>query len=120
MATDDERDGGLSSEPFRWAIIPIILAFFGIGILFCLVHRRRARRRGDDPRFWPRGANHLVTSRRWGPWSGTRSQEGLNELGEAPPPYDPKRDDEEEGGVRPPEYPAAPPPAVTRGGREEV
>lgn len=59
--------------------------------------------------------------------------EGLNELGEAPPPYDTKkppaiqdrhgrrRDAGEEGtelrdleaGGRPPEYPAHPPPAVT-------
>lgn len=61
--------------------------------------------------------------------------EGLNEIGEAPPPYDSKKPpaigdqhrrqrSEETGetstemqdleaGVRPPEYPAHPPPAVT-------
>lgn len=55
------------------------------------------------------------------PWVGTRSQEGLNELGEAPPPYEGKKEirdshemhDLEAGGICPPEYPAAPGPAVT-------
>ncbi|KAL7939836.1 hypothetical protein V8C35DRAFT_287836 [Trichoderma chlorosporum] len=61
------------------------------------------------------------------PWGGFHSQEGLNELGEAPPPYKHQivsteeavaaagestelRDMEE--GRRPPEYIAEPPPAV--------
>lgn len=66
------------------------------------------------------------------PWGGFHSQEGLNELGEAPPPYKVKilsaegnevaagaptelRDMEE--GRRPPEYIVEPPPAVTRDSR---
>lgn len=113
------------SEPFRWAIIPIVLAFFGVGILYYFLHRRRTRRYalqyGADRSRWPQNnrAGHLVPSRsRWGNWAGTRSQEGLNELGEAPPPYGPKQDDEE--GARPPEYPAEPPPAVTTESRRSA
>lgn len=52
--------------------------------------------------------------------------EGLNELGEAPPPYDGKKEDhmntpsvhnefrDLEAGQLPPDYPAEPPPAVFR------
>lgn len=64
---------------------------------------------------------------RWNPWQTSRSQEGLNELGEAPPPYEGKKNRQEgtelrdlEAGERPPEYPAAPGPAVTTDSRRNV
>lgn len=114
MALDDIDN--MNGEPFRWAIIPIVLAFFAVGLLYYYVHRRRARRYGYESHLWPRDrAAGLVPHRRWGPWAGTRSQEGLNELGEAPPPYVHKGDEEE--AQRPPEYPAVPPAAVTTGTR---
>ncbi len=65
---------------------------------------------------------------RWAPWGGTRGEEGLNELGEAPPPYDGKREGNDTAQevelrdldlemARPPQYPAEPGPAVTRDSR---
>lgn len=66
---------------------------------------------------------------RWNPWQTSRSQEGLNELGEAPPPYEGKKKNGQEDGTelrdleageRPPEYPAAPGPAVTTDSRRNV
>ncbi|KAH7148554.1 hypothetical protein EDB81DRAFT_792600 [Dactylonectria macrodidyma] len=60
----------------------------------------------------------------------TRSDEGLNELGQAPPAYDGKkaglRDpgtelrDLEAGGASPPEYVEVPAPAVTREGHRST
>ncbi|KAG9502881.1 hypothetical protein J7337_005716 [Fusarium musae] len=53
-----------------------------------------------------------------------RSEEGLNELGQAPPPYDGKKETQDplelrdlEAGNMPPEYPAHPAPAVVTDGR---
>ena len=78
------------------------------------------------------GGHIIVVSRRggasrWNPWQTTRSQEGLNELGEAPPAYDGKKDrqdtelrDLEAGERPPPDYVAAPEPAVTTESRRNA
>lgn len=137
MATTDSDDGGvLSSQPFAWILIPLVIFFF-IGLIATIFQVRRRRRRramlyqrwpssNAQRVFTPHGEVIIVRRRpgasRWTPWQ--RSQEGLNELGEAPPPYDGKKDprqngegtelrDLEAGERPPPEYPAMPGPAVT-------
>lgn len=122
-------------EPFAYAVFPLICLVIAIFIASILYTRRRrlriaAIRNGQ----WPQdhGPPRDGTSRthrargsgnRWAPWGGTRTDEGLNELGEAPPPYDGKREGDgrreevELGDLemnRPPRYPAEPGPAVVR------
>ncbi|KAF9882009.1 hypothetical protein CkaCkLH20_00045 [Colletotrichum karsti] len=91
----------LSSTPYTWILTPLIV-FLAIGILATLVQfqRRRRLRRLGLQRPWPRrdleanrqgaGAGGQRSSRngRWA-WT-TRSDEGLDEFGEAPPAYEPK------------------------------
>ncbi|KAM5352525.1 hypothetical protein ACJ41O_005247 [Fusarium nematophilum] len=129
-ANDDDDFGSLSDRPFTWIFIPLIVIIF-IGLVVTIIQVRRRRRRRAAQ--WPGGprvlapSGHLFTpgqglrgGNRRTPWPGTRSQEGLNELGEAPPPYDGKKDRQSpmelqdlEAGRSPPEYPAVPGPAVT-------
>lgn len=142
MSTSDTDSsfGGLSNEPFAWALIPLVVFFFFGAAAIAFTIRRRRRRRLQYLQQWP-GTNGqrvvgpggniiVVTSRRpgasrWTPWHTTRSQEGLNELGEAPPPYEGKNERREgtemrdlEAGERPPpDYLAAPGPAVTTDSR---
>ncbi|CRK20851.1 hypothetical protein BN1708_012960, partial [Verticillium longisporum] len=56
------------SAPVSWIFIPILLLALVAASLACFTLRRRRTR----------------------PWGPTRSSEGLNELGEAPPAYEPK------------------------------
>lgn len=131
---DNDKDDGISFSdyPFAWIIIPIFVFFF-VGLCMTILRFRRRRRRATQYQQWPGttgrvvgpGGHIVVVSRRggasrWNPWQTTRSQEGLNELGEAPPPYEGKKNGQQgnelrdlESGERPPEYPAAPGPAVT-------
>ncbi|RGP81666.1 hypothetical protein FLONG3_153 [Fusarium longipes] len=136
MATGDssnQNDDGFNfgQEPFAWALIPLFVILI-LGLTATVIQiRRRRRRRGNQ---WPgpgpqtsslsglRGGNR--TSNRGGPWNGTRSEEGLNELGQAPPPYDGKKETQDplelrdlEAGGSPPDYPSEPPPALVTDGR---
>ena len=129
--------------PFAWAIIPLVAIFLitTLIIIFCMRRRRRLMREGHL--VWTRerqvtAGGYVVyvqrtglgtARRRWAPWGATRSQEGLNELGEAPPPYDGKKGsvgtiqagsetDMEMRGLEsaprpPPDYISSPAPAVT-------
>ncbi|KAM0432430.1 hypothetical protein ACHAPT_004974 [Fusarium lateritium] len=142
MSTSDNNDDdfSLTDKPFAWVIIPLaVIVIIGCIATFFQIRRHRRRRQqlwaGQGPRvlgappgrlFGPTGTT--ATTQRTGgrrmPWAGTRSEEGLNELGEAPPPYDGKKETQDpvelrdlEAGGSPPEYPAVPGPAVTRDGR---
>ncbi|PON28301.1 hypothetical protein TGAM01_v202795 [Trichoderma gamsii] len=136
-------DQHTSTRPLTYIIIPILALFavFSIVILFFCIRRRRARETAIDldrgRGRWVRRDGVLVWVRRVGtlrrnPAGGTDSHEGLNEQGEAPPPYLVRklsadgdavadgrpvelRDLEE--GRRPPEYISEPPPAVTTDSR---
>ncbi|KAL0942581.1 uncharacterized protein CTRU02_200467 [Colletotrichum truncatum] len=89
----------LSSTPYTWILTPLIV-FLAIGILATLVQfqRRRRLRKLGLQRPWPRrdleanrqrqGGQRSSRNGRWA-WT-TRSDEGLNEFGEAPPAYEPK------------------------------
>ncbi|OCK81536.1 hypothetical protein K432DRAFT_250674, partial [Lepidopterella palustris CBS 459.81] len=77
-----------------------------IGVLLCfgvyLLHRRKrrikARLRNSGQNALARDLDGWINTRRWGNSGGPgRQEEGLNEQGEAPPPYQPK-DDEIAGG----------------------
>ncbi|KAK1247353.1 hypothetical protein MKX07_002262 [Trichoderma sp. CBMAI-0711] len=134
-----------STRPLTYVIIPLLALFVICSTgLFFHVRRRRRRLIAADSSIWGRGRwvtrdgtiVFVPRHTRRSPWGGLHSQEGLNELGEAPPPYKFKvfpgegggaaeegalpltttelRDMEE--GRRPPEYGAEhvaePPPAV--------
>ncbi|KAK7431707.1 hypothetical protein QQZ08_001644 [Neonectria magnoliae] len=133
--TNDHNSGSsLSNQPFAWVLIPVVIFIF-IGIIATIVQIRRRRRRRATLQ-WPgleaRAAGTTRparTTRRGMGLAATRSDEGLNELGEAPPPYDGNKDvrhsDEMElrdmeAGVRPPDYPAEPAPAVTTESRRSL
>ncbi|KAF5686128.1 hypothetical protein FDENT_5975 [Fusarium denticulatum] len=129
--TDDNTGFSFGTQPFAWILIPLFVILV-LGLTATIIQvRRRRRRRGNQ---WPgqtTGApvyTGLHGGRRTGncrsPWNGTRSEEGLNELGQAPPPYDGKKETQDplelqdlEAGNRPPEYPAEPAPAVVTDGR---
>ncbi|KAK5992377.1 hypothetical protein PT974_05781 [Cladobotryum mycophilum] len=127
------------TEPFIYVIIPLI-ALFVIGCLALTFYMKHRRRRTMQSYRWPTRRvyapdGHVILTSRHGrnPWITSRSEEGLNELGEAPPPYEGKKRtpgenataSEEEGvqlrdveqGTRPPEYIAEPPPALTTDSR---
>ncbi|KJZ76300.1 hypothetical protein HIM_04382 [Hirsutella minnesotensis 3608] len=115
-------------QPLLWVIIPL-LAVLTAGCFTFWMWKRHRRARSGTSRTWPeeRTPGHdgsmVRTSRRWGALTGSRSVEGLNELGEAPPPYEAKsppppspsdyEDDDlfdVEAAVRPPRYCQALPP----------
>ncbi|KHN96640.1 uncharacterized protein MAM_05583 [Metarhizium album ARSEF 1941] len=132
---------GKSTEPLVWVIIPLI-AVFSVGTFVLFIWNRQRKRSSLNRNELPEdrvlvGSSYIRCRRgmRWSPWSETRSVEGLNELGEAPPPYDSKKPPaihdqlaerrEETGqegselrdletGRRPPAYPAPPQPVATR------
>ncbi|WQF88592.1 hypothetical protein CDEST_13606 [Colletotrichum destructivum] len=89
----------LSDTPYTWILTPLVV-FLAIGILATLIQfqRRRRLRKLGLQRPWPRRdleANRQRTrgqrSSRNGRWAWTtRSDEGLDEFGEAPPAYEPK------------------------------
>ncbi|KAL4725303.1 hypothetical protein ACLX1H_007450 [Fusarium chlamydosporum] len=139
MATGDSNDdnnnndGGFSfgQEPFAWALIPLfVILVLGVTATIIQVRRRRRRRGNQWPGSGPQASastglrGGTRTSGRGALWHGTRSEEGLNELGQAPPPYDGKKETQDplelrdlEAGNSPPEYPAEPPPALVSDGR---
>ncbi|KZL72249.1 hypothetical protein CT0861_12119 [Colletotrichum tofieldiae] len=89
----------LSDTPYTWILTPLVV-FLAIGIIATLVQfqRRRRLRKLGIQRPWPRRdleANRQRArgqrSSRNGRWAWTtRSDEGLDEFGEAPPAYEPK------------------------------
>lgn len=135
--TNDTSDDGFSitDRPFAWIIIPLaVIVIIGCIATFVQMRRHRRRRQQQWAAQGPRilgtpGRLFVATGTRGNgrraPWAaGTRSEEGLNELGEAPPPYDGKKERQDpvemrdlEAGGSPPEYPAVPGPAVTRDSR---
>ncbi|RFU79780.1 hypothetical protein TARUN_2461 [Trichoderma arundinaceum] len=133
-------DRSPSTAPFIYVVIPLLAIFF-VCSTGLIIHVRRRRRRANtaDRSLWARGRwvtrdgvlIYIPGHHRRNPSGGNHSQEGLNELGEAPPPYEVKKlpegtDDATEGptqlrdmeeGRRPPEYITEPPPAVTTDSR---
>ena len=132
---DEDRDEEWPRPPYAWIITPL-LVFTIIAIAATLLQLRRRRaarllaaahaeRVTGDPR--RRAAPPPGRTRRWaGMRRGEESVEGLDEYGEAPPPYEPagaKKGDVEMGDVAgPPGYSEyygdtsavrAPPAAVT-------
>ncbi|KAG5951874.1 hypothetical protein E4U53_002080 [Claviceps sorghi] len=90
----------MSTEPFVWVLIPLVVIFFTGTILIFLWNKKRREHYPVHPA-WPeeRGAatagdggddahGQYGRGLRWPGGSEARSTEGLNELGEAPPPYD--------------------------------
>ncbi|OHE92952.1 hypothetical protein CORC01_11745 [Colletotrichum orchidophilum] len=89
----------LSNMPYTWILTPLIV-FLALGIIATLVQfqRRRRLRKLGLQRPWPRrdmeanrqrgGGQRSSRNGRWA-WT-TRSDEGLDEFGEAPPAYEPK------------------------------
>ncbi|KAI6752825.1 hypothetical protein HG530_013577 [Fusarium avenaceum] len=133
-SNDDDTNGGFSfgNQPFTWVLIPLfVILVLGLTATIIQIRRRRRRRANQWPGPGPapgsraagiRGGNGTTNRRTL--WNGTRSQEGLNELGQAPPPYDGKKETRDplelrdlEAGSSPPEYPNEPPPALVSNGR---
>ncbi|KAJ4267769.1 hypothetical protein NW762_003884 [Fusarium torreyae] len=128
--TDNDNDGFVfGHQPIAWILIPLIVILV-LGLTATIIQVRRRRRLrgnlwpGNDPRAPASSGRGNRTTNRRAPWAGTRSEEGLNELGQAPPPYDGKKETQNplelrdlEAGSSPPEYPAEPPPAVVSDGR---
>ena len=137
---DDSNRGLLGGAPVSWVVIPLIGVIVFIATLTFLLLRRRRRNRAlyGNPSFqnphrgpgggsgYYAGGSHIHhhgrggVGSRWAPWGGTRSQDGLNELGEAPPPYIGKKSGGGTGATQdvelgmPPDYHVAgPAPAVT-------
>jgi hypothetical protein len=88
----DDHRSGLINYYFVFLAIFVILIFLGI---YFLQRRRRARKeafRNSGQNALARDVDGWTSTRRWvnGHWrsnSGTDREEGLNELGQAPPPY---------------------------------
>ena len=120
---DPSNEGGLSVQPLTYVIIPLV-AIGVLGVLAIVWYRRRQRRLHPERyQAWDRDGvlppgGHPMHSRRnrWAPWAGSRSAEGLNELGEAPPPYQKDGEQDIELGTRPPGYnlPTEPEPVMLR------
>ncbi|KFA64683.1 hypothetical protein S40285_07131 [Stachybotrys chlorohalonatus IBT 40285] len=102
-----------------FVMIPVITIFIACTILGIVCIRRRQKRAAaqsvDIERGNAGGGNsqsYRLSRRRTQP-----AQEGLNELGEAPPPYPGKDDsdteEDEDTERRPPSYPAPPEPTLT-------
>lgn len=90
-----------------YVIIPLI-SVLTLAVFVSILYYRRRRRLRVEYRDWPQRHvapdGHVMTGPRrgrWNVWGGLQSREGLNELGEAPPPYDPKKntDGDLENGV---------------------
>ncbi|KND91667.1 hypothetical protein TOPH_03644 [Tolypocladium ophioglossoides CBS 100239] len=94
MAATTDGSQNMSSRPLLWVIIPL-LAVFSAGCFTAFVWTRHRRARRDpawlgDRILMPSGFLMARPERRWNT-TRARSVEGLNELGEAPPPYDTKK-----------------------------
>ncbi|KAI1650285.1 hypothetical protein F4815DRAFT_172121 [Daldinia loculata] len=105
MDQDDSGSGNIfATYPFSWVLVPIII-FVGVGtLLMCYRYRRRRKLRmlygtsaleRDLEAMGNRSRSRAPAERRTrggrrglGPDLGSR-EEGLNELGEAPPAYTP-------------------------------
>ncbi|KAM4057584.1 hypothetical protein HRG_009219 [Hirsutella rhossiliensis] len=92
----EDAQGGVPTQPLIWIIVPL-LSVFSVGCFVFFMWRRHQRARdpngpgwADDRVIGPGGFLVARTSRRWATLGGTRPLEGLNELGEAPPPYEAK------------------------------
>lgn len=119
--TPDE--GSASLKPLTFVIIPLVCVL-AIALLVALLYYRRRRRMRGQYRDWPQQQQlapdgHPMHTRRgrWNVWGGTASREGLNELGEAPPPYNPQKNHDTEDvemANRSVAAPAAPEPAHLR------
>ncbi|OAR02739.1 hypothetical protein LLEC1_07325, partial [Akanthomyces lecanii] len=95
--------GSTKLQPVTYVIIPLVTlaSIFLVG-LFAYLRRRRSRRleasngegEGGEAQMQERRRDNNNAADRWPPaglgfnWWFLRSNEGLNELGEAPPPYD--------------------------------
>ena len=147
---DDDDASSPSVHPWTFIVIPLFIIIVS-GFTYAMI--RRSRRHGTLLRAdWPQSgagdpygyaytgrapggrrtrAGHGPGGGRYAPWRAARSQEGLNELGEAPPAYDGKREDDTElrdmmrynnnntrdleaGTARPPAYPTQPEPVARR------
>ncbi|KAK5632225.1 hypothetical protein RRF57_007939 [Xylaria bambusicola] len=119
LGSDDGSSDG-SQQPFTYVLIPILGFGLIISVLTCYKYKRRKRRlarmAAEDPTFGRdpetgrtrldrREPNGAVTGRRragrrLGLGVGSR-EEGLNELGEAPPAYTPNapKPPSEAGGI---------------------
>ncbi|KAH7149304.1 hypothetical protein B0J13DRAFT_302589 [Dactylonectria estremocensis] len=144
-SSDSDDSGSMNVNPLTWLLIPFSIAVL-IAVVFTVTHYRTRRRLRNTPG-WPhppggpspfrplgRGGSEMLDQRRERQRMArpgvTRSEEGLNELGQAPPAYDGKKGalrdpgtelrDLEAGGASPPEYVEIPAPAVTREGREST
>jgi hypothetical protein len=99
MAADDESDS-FSRQPIIFVAFPIIAIIIAALVTTVMIRRRRRRLAGlpvygQTPtvivQIRPLGQRQRMrraTGNRAAAWGQTRSQEGLNELGEAPPPYE--------------------------------
>lgn len=89
---DGPNSGGGPSQPMLWVVVPL-LAVFAAGFLFVLAWRRHRNARSAGASAWPRDPHAVARmgGRPWATWNRSRDVEGLNELGEAPPPYDTKK-----------------------------
>lgn len=103
--SSSQDNQGLSQQSLVYVVGPLA-AILVIGIVAMMVwYRSRRNRANVDEYGWPRerlvgpdgnlmyypGGRGFLRHGRWNVWGGMRSSEGLNELGEAPPPYDVKR-----------------------------
>ncbi|KAG6008673.1 hypothetical protein E4U21_004028 [Claviceps maximensis] len=103
MSSNNGGTSNTSTEPFVWVLIPMIVIFSMMAfVIFIWNRKRRERYPIHIHSAWPveRGAAAVRDDaygryRRGLHWSTRRielrSTEGLNELGEAPPPYDSKK-----------------------------
>ena len=80
-----------------FVIIPLVCVL-SLSVFVSIFYYRRRRRLRVEYRDLPQRHvapdGHVMTGPRrgrWNVWGGLQSREGLNELGEAPPPYDPKK-----------------------------
>lgn len=110
---NDEDSGGRSIVNYYFIFVALAFAVFAAGLLFIVRRRRRAMAVSNMDLHHYQPQRHrqpaIVRTRYWngrgyfgghqgGGWDGGEGlerQEGLNEHGEAPPPYLPKRRSEE-------------------------
>jgi hypothetical protein len=134
MADDSDHttERSDSIQPLVWSVAAVVLLFI-IGSCTALVRKRRRRSQQSQRGQWPHDPVPAMRDRisldqlprrtvcLQSPRCGMSLQSGLNELGEAPPPYSARRDiDENHEGPRDPEtavapsgHPIEPRPAVT-------
>lgn len=115
---DDDNDMGVPGSITSYYFVFLMLSLCVIGLVLFLNFRRRRKRRlqmlyGRPDAFHPDPAasrGRRYWQGRWGSANVSR-EEGLNEHGEAPPPYVPKRSSQEvhrEGGEGGQSGPAVP------------